>query len=138
MLNLGYLAEALRAAGHDVTVVALECMPIEAQLVVVANSSTLVGVHGAALGLGHALPHDALLIELRSAPCVEATHGGNFKMRRRYQLIPAPRNAVGPQLGCRPPPWRVNSRDVDAMVDVSAVLRAIRENDPIASFFLLK
>ncbi|KAG8459517.1 hypothetical protein KFE25_012852 [Diacronema lutheri] len=132
IVNLGYLTDALRAEGFDVTVVSLECMPLEAQLAVVSNSSTLLGVHGAGLTLGHALPPDALVIELRTAPCTEEAHGVPYQMRRRNAIVPAPRAAVDPRGRC-PPAWKVNNREKDAVVDIEAVLRTILAKDPIAS-----
>lgn len=133
ILNLEYLSESLRDAGFDVTVVSLECMPLEAQLAVVSNSSTLLGVHGAGLTLGHALPLDALVLELRTAPCTEEAHGVPYQMRKRNQIIPAPRSAVQPRGSCEPPPWKVNSRHKGAIVDIEAVLQAILRKDPVAS-----
>lgn len=132
LLNVAYLVRALKDAGYLVTVVSLECMPLEAQLALVSNSSTLLGVHGAGLTLGHALPQDALVIELRSAPCTEEARGVPYQMRRRNEIIPAPLDAVGPQIKC-PPPWKYNSREMDAVVDIAAVLRTIRAKDPVAS-----
>jgi hypothetical protein len=132
LLNVQYVVRALREAGFHVTVVALECMPLEAQLTAVSNSSTLLGVHGAGLTLGHTLPQDALVIELRSAPCTEEARGVPYQMRRRNKIIPAPLDGVGPQVKC-PPPWKYNSREYDAVVDIDAVMRTIWEKDPIAS-----
>jgi hypothetical protein len=132
LVNVAYVVRALHEAGFHVTVVSLECMPLEAQLALVSNSSTLLGVHGAGLTLGHALPQDALVIELRSAPCTEEARGVPYQMRRRNKIIPAPLDAVGPQVKC-PPPWKYNSREMDAVVDIAAVMRTIYEKDPIAS-----
>jgi len=132
ILNLGYLTDALRDEGFDVTVVALECMPLEAQLALVSNSSTLLGVHGAGLTLGHTLPPDALVIELRTSPCTEEARGVPYQMRRQNRIIPAPAVAVMPNASC-PPPWKYNRREYDAVVDLDAVLRTIYEKDPIAS-----
>lgn len=132
ILNLGYLTDSLRDEGFAVTVVSLECMPLEAQLALVSNSSTLLGVHGAGLTLGHALPFDALVIELRTAPCTEEAHGVPYQMRKRNAIIPAPRAAVLPRGGC-PPPWKVNNREKDAVVDIQAVIDTILAKDPIAS-----
>jgi len=132
LLNIAYVVRALHDAQYAVTVVSLECMPLEAQLAVVSNSSTLLGVHGAGLTLGHALPQDALVIELRSAPCTEEARGVPYQMRRHNAIIPAPLDAVGPQVVC-PPPWKYNSREMDAVVDIAAVLEAIRAKDPVAS-----
>ncbi|KAG8467517.1 hypothetical protein KFE25_000833 [Diacronema lutheri] len=132
LLNIEYVAWVLRDTGFDVTVVSLECMPLEAQLAVVSNSSTLLGVHGAGLTLGHALPPDALVIELRSAPCTEEARGIPYQMRPRNAIIPAPAVAVMPNASC-PPPWKYNRRDYDVVVDIAAVLRTIFDKDPVAS-----
>jgi hypothetical protein len=132
LVNVAFLVRALRDAAFDVTVVSLECMPLEAQLAVVSNSSTLLGVHGAGLTLGHALPQDALVLELRSAPCTEEARGVPYQMRRRNRIIAAPHDAVGPQVAC-PPPWKYNSREMDAVVDIGAVMSTIFAKDVIAS-----
>jgi len=132
LLNVAYVGLMLRDAGMDVTIVALECMPLEAQIAVVSNSSTLLGVHGAGMTFGHALPSDALVIELRSGPCTEEARGIPYQMRPRNQIVPSPRVAVMPNGTC-PPPWKYNSRAFDVVVDIDAVLRVIRKKDPIAS-----
>lgn len=132
LLNIAYVAWVLRDIGFHVTVVSLECMPLEAQLAVVSNSSTLLGVHGAGLTLGHALPPDSLVIELRSAPCTEEARGVPYQMRPRNRIIPAPAAAVMPNASC-PPPWKYNRRDYDVVVDIEAVLRTVYEKDPIVA-----
>lgn len=132
LANLQYLAMALRDHDMDATVVALECMPLEAQVVLVANSSTLLGVHGAGLTLGHVLPWDALVIELRSGPCTEEARGVPYQMRKRNKILPAVKAAVLPHKGC-PQPWKYNSRAHDVVIDVAAVLATIHQLDPIAS-----
>jgi hypothetical protein len=131
LTNIAYVAWALRDAGFAVTLVSLECMPLEPQLAVVSNSTTLLGVHGAGLTLGHALPPDALVLELRSAPCAEEARGVPYQMRAHSEIVPAPRVAVMPNGTC-PPPWKYNSRHHDAVVDIDAVLRAIYAKDPVA------
>jgi hypothetical protein len=132
LLNLKYVGWVLRDCGFHVTVVSLECLPLEAQLAVISNSSTLLGVHGAGMTLGHALPRDALVIELRTAPCTEEARGIPYQMRSHNEIIGAPRVAVMPNGTC-PPPWKYNRRGYDAVVDIDAVLRAIYLKDPIAS-----
>mmetsp|Transcript_18878 Transcript_18878/g.47038 ORF Transcript_18878/g.47038 Transcript_18878/m.47038 type:complete len:479 (+) Transcript_18878:1817-3253(+) len=131
LLNIEYVAWILRDEGFHVTVVSLECLPLEAQLALVSNSSTLLGVHGAGMTLGHALPPDALVIELRTAPCTEEARGIPYQMRHHSRIIPAPAVAVMPNASC-PPPWKYNKREYDAVVDIDAVLRTIYEKDPIA------
>jgi len=49
LLNVRYLAVLLRDAGYDVTVGGFECLPMHEQIAIAANSSTLIGVHGAGL-----------------------------------------------------------------------------------------
>jgi hypothetical protein len=132
ILNAALLAWVLRDAGMDVTVVALECLPLEAQIAVATNCSTYVGVHGAGLTFGKLTPTDALLLELRTAPCDEVTNGNPYNMRFKHVILGAPRDASMPNGSC-PAPWRVNRRDYEATADIAAVLREIRDKDPVAS-----
>jgi len=115
-----------------VTIVSLECLPLEAQVAVVSNSSTLMGIHGAGLTLGHTLPEDALVLELRTGACTEEARGVPYQMRAAARIVPAPREAVMPTRAC-PPPWKYNTRERDGVADIAAILDAIYELDPVAS-----
>lgn len=125
--NLGFLTAALKALGADVTVASFECVPIEVQLALVSNSSTLIGVHGAGLALGKFLPHDGAILELRSAPCATADRS-SMRFRSRYRVLGAPRAATVPRAEC--PLWKAKA-SFDAVVDVEAVLGAVNSLDAI-------
>lgn len=130
LLNAQYLADALAASGLHVTLVSFECLPMAAQIAVAANSSTIIGVHGAGLTMGVALAPDAAVVELRTAPCAETDRYDIYNTTKQFRILPGLRAAVGPQVPC-PPPWKLNAREKDAVADISAVARAIADLDPV-------
>lgn len=126
--NMPFLAHALLRSGIQVTIAALECLDLAAQIVLVSRSSTLIGAHGAALALGRFLPDDGAIIELRSTPCVEADISW-MGFRSRFAVLGAPSEATVPDLRC--PLWRAKT-GVPFIADVAQTLNAVHALDPLA------
>ncbi|KAG8465814.1 hypothetical protein KFE25_005384 [Diacronema lutheri] len=130
--NVGYLVATLHVLGAHVTVVALECLCIAEQIAIVANSSTLIGAHGAGLGHGNALPDDAAVIELRASPCNATLRRTPMNFRPRHAIVGAPRVAtvIGANCSRHDGPWAPNAKAL-VIADIDAIVRAVARLDPI-------
>jgi capsular polysaccharide biosynthesis protein len=130
--NLSFLVTSLQALGADVTVVAFECMCLAEQIAAVANSSTLIGAHGAGLSHGNALPDDAAIVELRSSPSNATSAFTSMGFRPRHAIGGAPRAVTILAANCSDHggPWASNSKAA-VIADIDKVVDAVKRLDPI-------
>ena len=99
ILNLDYVVVAFKKRGWHVTVAHLEELSVTEQFLMMQNTTTLIGVHGAGLAWARLLPSEAAEIQVIGLPCsLESPSKQNFVSAKRYRILPSSLDAINTEV----------------------------------------